>query len=95
MSVANEECVYLFNPKLVSRKQSKETSDYINEIENRYKIDAAANDQKENYAAWKFENDDYGNKMIKIEFKHVIAKVIWHSKGDYFATMAHNIQTSS
>ena len=29
--------------------------------------------------------------MIKIEFKHVISKITWHSKGDYFATMAHNI----
>jgi hypothetical protein len=33
--------------------------------------------------------------MVKIEFKHLIAKVVWHSKGDYFATMAHNVQTSS
>jgi hypothetical protein len=33
--------------------------------------------------------------MIKIVFKHMISKVVWHTKGDYFATMAHNVQTSS
>lgn len=27
--------------------------------------------------------------------KHIIKQVVWHSKGDYFSTMAHNIQTSS
>ena len=33
--------------------------------------------------------------MIKITFPHIIKSVVWHSKGDYFATMAHNIQSST
>jgi hypothetical protein len=60
-------------------------------MEKSYNVDAKANDQKENYAAWKFQNDSYGTKMIKIEFKHIISKVVWHTKGDYFATLAHNV----
>jgi len=32
-----------------------------------------------------------GIKMIKITFEKIIKSVVWHSKGDYFATMAHNI----
>jgi len=45
---------------------------------------------------WIFEDDPcLGNRMIRMDFGKVISKVVWHSKGDYFATMANNIQTSS
>jgi ribosome biogenesis protein ERB1 len=32
--------------------------------------------------------------MMKISFQNIIKSVVWHQKGDYFATMAHNIQSS-
>ena len=44
LAVANEEFVYLYHPKLYSRKQSTATSEFVNEMERAYKIDAAAND---------------------------------------------------
>jgi|TARA_B110000285_G_C15057926_1_gene580670 ribosome biogenesis protein ERB1 len=68
----------------------------MDEWEKQYNIDAKASDQKEKYVKWKFETDNcLGLKMIKMDFKHIISRICWHSKGDYFATMAHNIQTSS
>jgi hypothetical protein len=29
--------------------------------------------------------------MIKIAFENIIKAIVWHSKGDYFATMANNV----
>jgi len=26
-----------------------------------------------------------------MHFQNIISKIVWHSKGDYFATMANNI----
>jgi len=49
------------------------------------------NDKKEQFLKWEFLNDERGVKMIRITFQNIIKSVIWHSKGDYFATMAHNI----
>jgi hypothetical protein len=44
---------------------------------------------------WDFINDTRGVKMIKLTFQNVIKTIVWHSKGDYFATMANNIQSST
>lgn len=64
--------------------------------EKQYAVDAKASDQKEKYVKWKFENDGcIGSRMIKMDFTKIISRIVWHSKGDYFATMANNIQTSS
>lgn len=64
--------------------------------EKQYKLDAKANDQKEKFVKWQFEDDScLKNRMIVMKFQHCISKLVWHSKGDYFATMANNIQTSS
>ena len=64
--------------------------------EKQYIVDAKASDQKEKFVKWKFENDGcLGSRMIKMDFGKIISRIVWHSKGDYFATMANNIQTSS
>lgn len=61
-----------------------------------YELDAKASTEKEKYVKWRFENDNcLSNTMIKMDFGKIISKVVWHSKGDYFSTLAHNIQTSS
>jgi ribosome biogenesis protein ERB1 len=44
LAVANEEFVYLFHCKLLSRKQSAETTEFMNEMERAYNIDAKANE---------------------------------------------------
>ena len=33
--------------------------------------------------------------LATIVFKNVISRISWHAKGDYLATMAHNIQSTS
>ena len=61
-----------------------------------YEVDAKASDQKEKYVKWRFENDSCTKaKMLKMDFGKILSRLVWHSKGDYFATMANNIQTSS
>jgi ribosome biogenesis protein ERB1 len=49
---------------------------------------------------WKFEEEgteEYTSKDLRItlECQHVLKTMRWHSKGDYFSTLADNIQTSS
>ena len=42
------------------------------------------------------EKRDYHKHIIaSIVFKNVISRISWHVKGDYLATMAHNIQSTS
>lgn len=71
------------------------TTTFIDTTETNYKIEVAANDKKEQFLKWGFTEDYRGAKMIKITFTNVIRSIVWHSKGDYFATMAHNIQSSN
>jgi hypothetical protein len=56
-----------------------------------YDLDAQSNEKKEQYCKWSFKEDYRGIQHIKITFNHIIKSVVWHSKGDYFSTMAHNI----
>ena len=65
----------------------------MDEWERQYKIDAKASPElKEKFVAWKFEKDGCLNKsMIRMEFGKIMSKVVWHSKGDYFATLANNV----
>lgn len=48
-------------------------------------------DQKANVCKWVFKKDYRGEDMITMEFQNVISKLVWHAKGDYFASMAHNV----
>lgn len=97
LAVTNDVNVYIFQPKLYSKQSSEELSDDITKWENQYNLDVKANDQKEKFVQWQFVEDGLlpGTKAIKMKFQYVISKIVWHSKGDYFATMANNIQTSS
>lgn len=44
---------------------------------------------------WEFENDFRGVEMIRIKFNQLLKSITWHSKGDYFATMINNLQSSN
>ena len=52
-------------------------------------------------AKWHFleesKDDDFSLKDVRvsIQFEHILKRFVWHSKGDYFATQADNIQTST
>lgn len=87
LAATNEEFVYIINPHLGSRQTRETTIENFDLWEKQYNLDVAASaDIKEKYVKWSFKQD-----MIQITFKHIIAKIVWHTKGDYFATMAHNI----
>lgn len=91
--MANAEHVYIFQPKLYSKSSSEELSQEFTQWETQYNIDAKANELKEKFVSWSFVEDGLtpGTKAIKMKFQYVISKLIWHPKGDYFATMANNI----
>ena len=95
VSATNEEFVYIFAPGLYTKAQVTETQESLERLEAQYTLDAKASDTKEKFVQWTFEDDYLGIKSIKMKFKNIISKMVWHSKGDYFATMMHNIQTSS
>ena len=48
------------------------------------------NDEEE-----KEENKRHPHILATMEFKTIISRLSWHSKGDYLATMAFNIQSTS
>jgi ribosome biogenesis protein ERB1 len=95
LSAVNEEFVYLINPCLYSSETNEATIKLLEETEKNYKIEVGVNDKKEQFLKWQFKEDSRGMKMIQIKFDKVIRSVVWHSKGDYFSTMAHNIQSSN
>ena len=57
---------------------------------------AVGADLKENLAKWQFAKDLKKDEIaVTIEFKHIISRLTWHPKGDYFATMASNLQSTN
>ncbi len=53
-----------------------------------------SNEKKEMFLKWEFPTDSRGQEMIKLTFNHIMKTVVWHAKGDYFATMIYNLQSS-
>jgi len=33
--------------------------------------------------------------MVQMTFQNIIKTIVWHSKGEYLSTMAHNVQTAA
>lgn len=101
LAVVNMNHTYILVPqKINTKKQVKETESLIREFKSRFVpvIDTVSN--KVPMAKWNFlENtdEDYLTRDIRvsIQFAHILKKLVWHSKGDYFSTLADNIQTST
>jgi len=68
---------------------------FIEEGEKLYKQEVLLNEKKEMFLKWEYLQDERDVKMLRIKFTHVIKSVKWHSKGDYLASMAYNIQSST
>ena len=69
LSASNDELVYIIQPELYSKKLSKQTKESFEDMEKQYKLDVRANDQKEKFVKWQFEDDDcLKNKMIVMKF---------------------------
>ena len=95
LSVANEEYVYIFQPQLYNQESIDKTLVFIEEGEKLYKQEVLLNEKKEMFLKWEYLQDERDVKMLRIKFTHVIKSVKWHSKGDYLASMAYNIQSST
>jgi len=83
----------LYNDELTSA-----TSNLLTEFKSRY-IEPTIAPGKKAFTKWIFtevESEEYkGDIRLHLEFEHILKRMRWHSKGDYFATLADNIQTSS
>lgn len=90
LAVANEETVHLVMPALSTTEVNKTTTDLLNAANKTYTVESAAKDSKEAHATWEFKDT-----MVTLTLKHVISSICWHPKGDYFSTMAHNLQATS
>jgi ribosome biogenesis protein ERB1 len=99
--VVNLNHLYILAPqKLYSKAERRETTNLIRDFKTNYIpiIDTSSN--KKPMCKWEFteeSNKDYAEKdlRVKLEFQHIIKRVDWHSKGDYFATLADNVQVST
>jgi len=56
-----------------------------------YDLDKAASSKKEVLSSWSFEEDYKNQKQILIKHNNITSRLVWHPKGDYLATMAHNL----
>ena len=90
LAVANEETVHLVHPDLGTSEVNKATRDLVREASKTYKLEAAAADKKELHCTWEFKD-----QMTTLTLKHLISNLCWHPKGDYFSTMAHNLQATT
>jgi len=101
LAIVNLNHVYILVPQRINnKKEVRETESLIREFKNRFVpiIDTTSN--KIPMAKWHFLNDkedDFVQRdtRVSIQFGHILKRVVWHSKGDYFSTMADNIQTST
>jgi ribosome biogenesis protein ERB1 len=89
LAVANEETVHLITPNLGTKEVNRATKELLVEAKKMYTIEDAAAEQKEKHAQWEFKE-----QMVTLTLKHVISSLCWHPKGDYFSTMANNLQST-
>lgn len=100
LAVVNLNRLYILAPqKLNTREERRETENLIKEFKNTYVPFVDVTDKKP-ICKWEFlesttrEYTEY-DMRVKLEFEHILKKVEWHSKGDYFSTLADNIQVST
>lgn len=93
LAVANEYKITLVVP---SKLFNAEITAHVNTLINDFKvkhIEPTIPANKKPLSKWTFPESD--EMRIELEFEHIMKRVVWHTKGDYFATLADNIQTSS
>ncbi|CAI2358858.1 unnamed protein product [Moneuplotes crassus] len=101
LSVVNHNHVYMIMPqKLYTRDERKDTENLIKEFKNNFIPSVDTSSTKKPPCKWEFleqSDKDFVERdvRVKLEFEYIIKKIDWHSKGDYFATLADNIQTST
>lgn len=100
LAIANEQKVSILAPtKLFDSELDSNLTTLFRDIKQKHYAPTVAEGKKP-ISVWNFtdpSNEDYRTKdlRVELEFEHIIKWVRWHAKGDYFATLADNIQTSS
>jgi ribosome biogenesis protein ERB1 len=101
LAIVNLNHLYIVCPqKLYTRSERRNTQNLLSEFKSNFVPVIDTTSTKKPACKWEFtdENDRQHfehDLRVKLEFEHIIKKVDWHSKGDYFATLADNIQTST
>ena len=101
LAVVNLNHLYILAPqKLYTIAERRETEKMLSDFRSSFvpMVDITAT--KKPASKWDFvdaANKDYFDKdlRVKLEFQHIIKKVDWHAKGDYFSTLADSIQVST
>jgi len=91
--VCNEDNLLIFNPNCYPKEAKLKTKGLLEQMQEAWKTKADSSKKKE--AVWTLGSDHVNSYAFKIEFDKIIKSVTWHLKGDYFSTMAHNIQSTS
>jgi ribosome biogenesis protein ERB1 len=101
LAIVNLNHVYIIVPqKLYTKHERNETETLMKGFKSNFipAIDTTLN--KKPTCKWEFlehSNKDFTERDIRVnmEFEHILKKIDWHAKGDYFATLADSIQTST
>ena len=101
LAVVTLKKVYILIPqKLYNKFEKKKTEELIKEFKRSYVPVQDSTTNKKPPWKWEFldeTNEEFIKKDIRVvlEFEYILKKIDWHSKGDYFATLASNIQVST
>ena len=101
LAVVTLKRVYIIIPqKLYNKAEKKKTEDLIKEFKRNYIPIVDSTSNKKPTWKWDFIDETNGEYIQKdarviLEWEYILKKLDWHSKGDYFATLADNVQVST
>ena len=91
LAVATDHNLFVTTPRVYNSRRIRETDEYLLKAEKtRQERAKASANPDEAYCKWEFDSGN-DHQRIKLSFQHVIFRVQWHAKGEYFATMAYNV----
>jgi ribosome biogenesis protein ERB1 len=94
--VCNEEHVIVIAPDLYTSKVNDATRALLSQSKDFYESTSVSTDAKDQTVKWTFAKDMKKDEiLVTLTFSKVISRLTWHPKGDYFATLAHNFQSTS
>ena len=100
LAIVNEYKVSLIAPqKLFNQDTELNLTNLFKELKQKHYAPTVPEGKKP-ISTWSFiepSSEEYLSSDLRLElvFEHIIKRVRWHLKGDYFSTLADNIQTSS
>ena len=95
LAVTNEEQVRLVAPGLATKAVNERTRGMLELAKNTYTTEAAAVAKEKRHTEWEFKTEPKSQIVLSITHKNIVSRLSWHPKGDYLATMQHNIQSTA